>query len=373
MTQHDDDGGAAVEPRAERIEALQESCARQRILSTLPFTKTEWWVKSVETLATRRNALSQLTSRAGIPDITVLFKLLAKAHRYDLVLLTGGERVDLLYLAIAGLLPWIRTPHVIVDAHWQKSDGAAYWLQRLLLRLGRRLMAQVQPHSDEEIPIYHDLFGVPLEALHAIPWSTSLIGHDVSAARPDEAGDFVLTGGLSFRDYDTLLAAFAKVDLELQVGLPNDPAAREIIARGRALPNVELHTDWSNAQFIRKMAACRVFALPIEPGLTRCTADQTILNAMYFGKVVIATSSIGSRAYIEDGVNGFLVPEKSVGAWIEILQRTQAMSDDEYRAIGDRAAEDARVRYNEPLRLARTLEAALAAASRHQATKPLSR
>jgi hypothetical protein len=33
------------------------------------------------------------------------------------VLLNGGERVDLVYLALAGLAPWIRAPHLIFDAH----------------------------------------------------------------------------------------------------------------------------------------------------------------------------------------------------------------------------------------------------------------
>jgi glycosyltransferase involved in cell wall biosynthesis len=359
---HESDIDEQLDQLQERIGTLREECARVRVLSTLPFSKVPFWTECVETLPARRNFLSRLTDRVGIPDITLLFRLLARAHRYDLVLLAGGERVDLFYLALAGLLPFLRTRHVIVDAHWQRSRGLAYLLQKLLLRFGRRLTAQVQPHSTEEIPIYHGLFGVPLDKLHAVPWSTSLIGHDVSPARPDEPGGFVLTGGLSFRDYETLLAAVDGLDLRVEIGLPNQPAAQRIVERGRGLPNVACHTDWSNAQFIRKMAACRVFALPIEPGLTRCTADQTILNAMYFGKVVVATSSIGSRAYIDDGVNGLLVPEKSVTAWRETLQRVYAMPDEKYREIGRRAAHDARALHSEPLRLVRTLEGALAAA-----------
>jgi glycosyltransferase involved in cell wall biosynthesis len=343
-----------------RLRTLREVCRKVGVLSTALETKGELWQDSVDTLARGRNPLSSLTERIGIPDISIVFKLLAKAHRYDLVLLDGGERADILYLAIAGMLPWIRTPHVITDAHWQKGDGVEHLLQRLLLRLGRRLTVQVQPHSTEEIPLYHELFGVPLETLHAVPWSTTLEGHDVSEARPDERGD-VLTGGISFRDYETLFAGVRGLDLRLDVGLPNHALSDKVTRLAHDLPNVVFHRDWSKAQFTRKMAGCRVFALPIVPGLTRCTADQSILNAMYFGRIVVATNAIGSRAYIEHGVNGFLVPERSPAAWAQTLQMVRGLDDARYQAIGARAAHDARVRFSESLRIIRMMEGALAA------------
>jgi glycosyltransferase involved in cell wall biosynthesis len=348
-----------LDRQAERLARLARDCADLRILSTLPYTKSAFWSEAVETVAARPNRLRRLTERAGIVDLSVIFRLLRRARQQDLVLLTGGERVDLIYLAIAAWLPWIRTPHVVADAHWQKADGLAHRLQRILLRMGRRLTAQVQPHSDEEIDIYHRVFGIPSATLRAVPWSTTLTGHDVSPAREDEAGDFVLTGGLSFRDYPTLFEALRDLDLKVEVGLPNQPDSERIVELGRSCPNVTCHTDWSNARFIRMMAGCRIFVLSIEAGLTRSTADQTILNAMYFGKIVVATDSIGSRIYLKDGVNGFLVPERSVAGWSDTLKRVARLSPEEYARIGNRAAIDARVHFNESLRMIRTLEAAL--------------
>jgi glycosyltransferase involved in cell wall biosynthesis len=350
-----------LEQQREELREVLAACSEYRLLSTLPFTKNASWNEHVDTVPQKRNILSRFTERAGIPDISVLFKLLARVHRYDLVLLTGGERVDLVYLALAALLPWVRTPHVVVDAHWQRADGPALLLQKMILRMGRRLTAQVQPHSTEEIILYHEIFGLPLEILRAVPWSTTLFGHDVSPAREDEQGDFVLTGGLSFRDYDTLLAAVRELDLRVEIGLPSNAPVDQVVALARTCPNVTVYTDWSNERFVRKIAGCRVFALPIEPGLTRSTADQTILNAMYFGKIVVATDSIGSRIYIEDRVNGFLVPERSIAGWAQTLKKVYSMSDEEYAAIGERAAHDARVRFNESIHLVRILKAALEA------------
>jgi glycosyltransferase involved in cell wall biosynthesis len=343
----------------EKIRQLQKRIACYRVLSTLPYTKVDFWTNSVETLFAKRNILTRFTRHAGIPDIFILFKLLARSRRYDFVLLTGGERVDLLYVAVASLIPWIRTPHIIVDAHWQKAKGAAYKLQRLLLRMAHRLIVQIQPHSPEEIPLYSRIFDLPLKQLYAVPWSTSLLGHKIPPA--NQAGKFILTGGFSFRDYDTIFKAIRLLDLPMEVGLPRSPATESVIKMARDCPNITIYTDWSNEQYLQKVAACRIFAMPIERGLTRCTADQTILNAMHLGKVVVSTDSIGPRLYIKHGVNGFLVSEGSVDAWVDTLDRAYRLSDEEYVRMAERAAYDARVHFNEPFRLARTLEAALQA------------
>ena len=329
------------------IERAMESCRRYRILSTLPYTKIGFWNDCVDTYS------------LGPGFIKYVIGLIKLVPSYDLVLLTGGERFDLIYLAIAGLLPWIKTPHVIADAHWQKADGLLYLLQRAILRCGRRLAAQVQPHSQEEVSLYHKVYGIPLNTLRPVPWSPTLTGHDVSPATPEESGDFILTGGKSFRDYDSLFKAIAGLDVRVEVGLPAGPESQKIIEKWKNLSNVVFYTGWKNAQFIRKMAGCRFFVMPIVSGLTRSTAEQTILNAMYFGKIVIATNSIGSRIYIKDGVNGFLVREDSVTDWKSTILKVLSLTDSEIKSIGARAAYDAQINFSEPMRLVRTLESAL--------------
>jgi len=340
---------------AEQIEA---QATRFRILSTLPFTKVAFWVRAVDTLSfPGRQGWS---SRYGISSAVFVMKLLARANRYDLVLLTGGERRDLIYAAVAGLCFWIRTPHVIVDAHWQRAVGWQHVLQKLLLRLSRRLVRQVQPHSAEEVQIYHKIFGLPLATLRPVPWSTSLIGYDENS--PSEASaeaPFVLTGGISFRDYRTFLAGAKLSGVRIKIGLPRAGVTPEIQEWVSQCPNVTLHTTWSNADYIRQIQLCRVFAMPIIPALTRSTADQTILNAMHFGKVMVSTDSIGPRIYIRDGENGFLISEQSPAAWANVLLRVFSLSAAEYDRIGQQAKHDARIKFNEPFRLARTLAMAL--------------
>jgi glycosyltransferase involved in cell wall biosynthesis len=327
------------------------------MVSTLPYRKVVFWTRVVQELPAKQSVLRYLTGRFGIPDPTLIFRLLRAAPSADLVLLTGGERADLIYAAIASLCPWIHTPHVIVDAHWQRAEGIGHMLQRLLLRLSRRVVRQVQPHSEEEAPIYSALFGIESMRLHAIPWSTSLLGHEVDTAPTDEG--FILTGGFSFRDYSVFLPAAAACGYPVRIGIPSSqvtPALRAQIAR---LKTVSLHTDWTNADYVQQMKRCKVFAMPINQGLTRATADQTILNAMFFGKPVVASDSIGPRIYIKDCDNGFLVHQPTVQAWCDALRSACELSMADRELLSQRAACDARLHFNEPLRLARTLDAAL--------------
>ena len=77
-----------------------------------------------------------------------------------------------------------------------------------------------------------------------------------------------------------------------------------------------------------------------------------ILNAMSFGKVVVASDSIGPRIYIRDGANGIIVRGGTADAWSAALRQAWRFDADAYRRIGGQARFDASVHFNEPMRMA---------------------
>lgn len=327
---------------------------RLSILSTLPFEGVALWRDNVETLKRRDVSASSLAYRIGLVQPRLILDLLRRAPKADVVLLNGGERVDLIYLALAGLLPWIRTPHVIVDAHWQAKDGILGGLQRLLLRLGRRLLAEVQPHSPEEIEILDECFGVPPDRVRPLVWSTSLSGYEDIRPRPTRER-VVVSGGHSYRDYPTLFDGVCRAGLRLRIGLPDSPVTASTRRLAEEREGVEIVSDWTKRQYWQAVADATVFAMPIPGGLTRCTADQTILNAMSFGTVVVATSAISSRLYIRHGENGFLVPPDDPQAWARTLRHVFDLPPEEYARISRNAVATIERDHREDTRLARTL------------------
>jgi glycosyltransferase involved in cell wall biosynthesis len=351
-----------------RIAEVRARADGLRLFSTLPFTKVAFWRDAVTSLPA--DLLNPPASGGRLRRLVWvarrLFHTWRGAAAADVVLINGGERIDLTALALGGLLPWVRAPHVIVDAHWniaRRPLPAA--VQRLTFRLGRRLLGEVQPHSTEEIPIYVDHFGIPRSVVRPLPWSTSLTGYDQVVRRADDAqldGAAIICGGHSYRDYDTLLKAVAGQSWPVRIGLPPSPVTEAVAAAARALPHVRIVSDWTFAGYWQQVADSRVFVMPITPGLTRCTADQTILNAMALGATVVATSSLSSRLYIRDGINGFLVPEGDADALRQALARAWNLEPDARRRMREAAQRDTAGPFNEVRRLADTLDRAIAVA-----------
>lgn len=355
----DADFGQEAVDRELRQQAFEASSLRDRlkgtrILSTRHWHKIPLWAEHVDLIQEEANWLSRITSRVGIPDLSIVFRLTARARQYDLVLVSGGERGDMLYLALSGIIPWFRVPNVIVDAHWQKGAGVKHLIQKLIVRLGDRNVIQVQPHTEEEVEIYHRLFSIPLAKLKPVSWSTTLTGYKLNPT----PGDFVLTGGASYRDYPVFFQSLVDLNYPVEVGLPRNasvPIPQQIASK----ENIRIHTSLSKQEYYEKVAACKVFALPIVPGLTRATGDQTILNAMAMGKIVIVTDSIIARSLIRNGENGIIVPESDSRAWTDALQHVYSLSESEYERIARRARFDALVHYNEQKRIGTVLAESL--------------
>lgn len=334
-----------------------------RLLSTLPFGKIPFWNSAVQDVSPRAERTPPWLKRLGLLDPARIGTLLRRAPRADAVLINGGERTDLIYLALAGLLPWIRAPHLVVDAHWQPGEGRVHRaIQRLVLRAGRRLLAEVQIHSPEEIEPYARHFGLPRDVLKPLPWSTSLTGYDIQRRSGD--GEAIVSGGHSYRDYATLLAAVKDTPWPVRVGLPASPVTQAVRDWASGLPNVSIVSDWSFQEYWQQVADSRVFAMPIVPGLQRCTADQTLLNAMALGTIVVATDALSSRLYIRHGETGFLVPEGDPEAWRRQLKAVFELPREEAQRIRDAARREATTTFGEQERLARTLERAAEQARR---------
>ena len=344
----------ALAVQNKKNQQLRQQLKYRKILSTLPYQKSDFWWQSVDSI------LPSLPRGAGklayfFSAIVHISKLLWVVNRYELLLLTGGERRDLFYVAIAGCLPWIHTPHVITDAHWQAKTGLSLWLQKTIFKLGNRLTKQVQPHSDEECYLYSQQFQIPFDKLKAVPWSVSLTGYQLN---PVNNSLMILTGGASFRDYGCFYQAVKDLDLPIEIGLPQWFDCRETQQLSQ-LNHVNVHHHLNRQQYYEKMAKCNVLAMPMPSGLTRCAGDQTLLNAMSMGKIVVVTDSVASRLYIRDGENGFIIPVHDHKKWREVLLKISNMSREDYQKIANQAEFDAKFKFNEEKRLQDTLALAL--------------
>lgn len=202
--------------------------------------------------------------------------------------------------------------------------------------------------SEDEVELFPTVWPIRRGRVVFTPFSHTLYGVDLDAVPPTE--DFLFAGGNSLRDYPLLLAALQGVTVPTFVASrwrPADPA---------------LGVSWGEVthdEFVSLLQRCRALVLTLTTS-TRSTSQQTFLNAMALGKIIVVTESLGVSSYVEPGVTGLVVPatpEAVHGAILHLLDPTNA----EEMADMQRAAREVVLRRFTPQAYrARLLDLALA-------------
>ncbi len=200
-------------------------------------------------------------------------------------------------------------------------------LARLLVRAadGRRTTWCVL--SRAEVDSFASAWRVPRDHITFTPFSHTL--HSPQDREGATAGDYLFSGGNSLRRYDLLADAAEGLGVDVVVATSWRPDAERPWLNAEPVPH---------QRFVELLKGCRAMVLPIAES-TRSAGQQTYLNAMALGKVVVVTDGLGVRDHIEDGVTGVVVAptvEALRAALTDLLDPARA---DHYAAMGVRARE----------------------------------
>ncbi len=279
------------------------------LLTTYHWPLRESWMRRAETVDPAR------TSRGAM-----LRRIVVEGPRHRAVVLNAGIGARALYVDLVGAIGLRRLRRrgpriVLVDATW--SAGSR--LRRILGRAAVRALDGPQVVygvlSTAELESFPATWGVARERVRFVPflytWTDDELG-DV----PEGDGS-VFAGGDSLRDYGPLIAAAARLDVPVTVAtrrtdLP--PAAGGDVRIG----------PLSEVDYRAAARRSSIVVVPIAPGLGRSAGQQTYLNAMAMGKLVVVTDTPGARDYVEDRQTGLVVPPGDADA----LQRTLAWATD---------------------------------------------
>jgi len=310
---------------------------------TKPYVSTMWaptdpvWNDRVEVLPHRR---------LGLRDVR---EFRVAAGRADAVILNGAvpfrDRYRDLVLAIVAKGLGNRPRVVITDATWDVSSFALEsrlprFLVRFVPRLARvtiRLLDSPRVHyavlSRDEARTFPQIWGAAAERVHFVPFPHTLYGS--IADSPVSEGRYVFAGGNSMRDYDLLEQAVAGTDIAVHI------AARWT---GAGTPNLTIRT-LSHAEFFLDLAGCSLCVVPLLPAV-RSAGQQTYLNAMALGKLVIVTAAPGVGDYIEDGVTGVISPRDPAALRAAIEHALDPANREHYARIARNGQRRARDNFN---------------------------
>jgi glycosyltransferase involved in cell wall biosynthesis len=283
-------------------------------------------------------------------------ELVKRAVDYDAVIINGAIGFNGLYAdLVASLFVRMRArpPCVVVaDATWEVGSRA---LNRVFRRKGvglRRLARTAIRAIDGRHVTYCVLSTSELETFPRLwgvdPARVTFTPYGCTRERLDEVapeGDYVFAGGDSLRDYDLLVDAMRDLDQRLII------ASRK---RFDLLPhNVEARTV-PHEEFVEQLWAAGPVVVPLASKTVRSAGQQTYINAMAWGKLVIVTDAPGVRDYIQDGQTGLIVPHDARALREAIRWATDRANHSEIAAISERARRTAQTRFT-PLQYGRAL------------------
>ncbi|MEM1361668.1 MAG: glycosyltransferase [Pseudomonadota bacterium] len=189
-------------------------------------------------------------------------------------------------------------------------SGYRQWVSRIALSNIDRFVV----HTRREIKIYSDWLGLPQERFVFVPYQSPEIDQTVPE---DEEAPFISAMGSAHRDYRML----ARILHDIQ--LPTTIASSHAALDGIDLPDcVQTPFGISKQECLEITQRARVNVIPLLPKPAVTAAGQvTLVEAMFMGKVLVATEYYGVEDYLQHEKTGLLVkPHDEEGFKAAILR-----------------------------------------------------
>ena len=256
-----------------------------------------------------------------------------KEQRHDVVL-SMSERIGI----PLGHMLSRRVKHVVILHHPMSPDK---------LRLMKVL--QTPRRWDMALPLSHAEARALQQALHLKPDRIRVLHESVDTRfykpRHDDdlgsEGDFILSLGLTNRDYPTLIRALHKLPhVTCQISATSAWASHKTGYENEIIPSNVHIKSYDHPSIIRDAyARCRFVVIPLRTQLSQWSAGSvSMLQPQAMGKPVIATRTPGSPDYVLHGETGILVEGGNPDAMAEAID--YLWSDPERAsAMGRRARE----------------------------------
>ena len=188
---------------------------------------------------------------------------------------------------------------------WMFNVGTTHeGVRRTLARLAVSKIDLFVVHTRREIDIYAKWLDLPRDRFVFVPYQSADIE---TFAEEDTENPFIAAMGSAHRDYPL----FAKVLHELQ--LPTVIASGKAVLEGIDFPDcVDTPFGISKQECLVLTQRARVNVIPLFPKPDVTAAGQvTLVEAMFMGKVMVATEYYGVEDYIQHEKTGLLVKPNS--------------------------------------------------------------
>ena len=267
----------------------------------------------------------------NVSNFRKALKYFAIGRQFDYILLDFSTVIY--YLGLLKLLaPWRRCKVGSLDAFITHPD-LCDTLPKKLVRWARMLCLK----GVDRIFLYSKnnaalsaAYRIAPEKLVYVPFKVN--AYDLVASSPTGDVGYIFSGGMSRRDYPTLIKASEDLPYPVKIVVPAPDQARvhSTFLDESTLPaNVKIvHDDGSLKSFIGHIAQARMVVIPTKKRDFASTGTSVYLMSMALGKCVIISAGPTSDQILGDG-QAVIVPPEDPLALRQAIQRVY--EDDSYR------------------------------------------
>jgi glycosyltransferase involved in cell wall biosynthesis len=176
-----------------------------------------------------------------------------------------------------------------------------------LAQFGLRTVSHLVVFTPSEVEQYQQTLSLPPGTVSYCPhgWFDPMRwyapGETLESKALAESGRFIFTSGRSYRDYKTLARAVEGTEACVKV------SSRPFNVEGFNLPRNMEAMGWLDYRVAQDyMYESSFYVVPLQT-INFAGGDSSLLQAMSFGKAVVATRAPSTETYLEHGQTGLLV------------------------------------------------------------------
>ena len=305
-----------------------KSCAKPesgiKILTDIEIGQCPTWSSNTD--------LFRSSAKAGL--INRLGHLYRYCQDYDVVIIANIKLAQM-FGFLKTVLRRKKPVLIILELMLDESRDSILWkIKKFFQRVCFYSAEVIFVSSKREVATYAERLALPQSRIRFLPFHTNVTEPKIIR----EAGTYIFSAGRTGRDYATLAAAVDGLDVNVVVVSDRNNV------RGITFPeNVQVLCDIPYSQYMELLCGSRLVVVPLKRRL-KSTGQVVFLEAMGLGKPVIATLTVGTEDYIEDGVTGVLVPPSDPLALRDAI-RNFLLDPKTYESMAEKAAAQIKERH----------------------------
>ena len=238
-----------------------------------------------------------------------LLKILTNIKKFDIVIQSDIHTAQL--FGLFRVIFRIKSPkHIILELMLDEEQDSLSWkIKRAIQRFIFSSIDIIFVSSTHEIDAYSNRLNKPEKHFKFLPFHTNITEPGIM-----KRGNYLLSAGKTGRDYKVLAEAVKDMDVEVII------VSDEHNIKGIQFPsNVKVLVNVPYSKYLDLLYNCRLVVVPLKK-VVKSTGQVVFLEAMATGKPVIATETVGTKDYLQSGVNGILVPPEDPIALREAIK-----------------------------------------------------